>query len=166
MALFGPLRRAGRSRLECPPRLVSFASVPQALLLCEVAKRRFATKHEHASSLTPAFYVHRLSAIATPVGPASTPRRPAVTPTLPYPSRPSPPFLCLASSVAASRLRPFDRLRATAGRPQPFGHPCRAPFTHLAMPLFPSPLAGEGRVRGVTLTPAPLPSRERGNALN
>jgi len=56
--------------------------------------------------------------------PCPAPRRPADTPTLPYPSRPSPPFLCLASSVVASRLR-RGYGGQDGGQATPFGHPCR-----------------------------------------
>ena len=143
--------------MECPPRLVSFASYlkpsargstgreawrPHACLLCQPPIRH----RSHPSALRPSLPgtagLPPVTATSRAVVGWPDGCRPDETPTLPYPSRLSPPFL-------SRRVRPGFMLQP-CGHPQPgpdaaprvtfhlphvlvaafqpFGHPCRVPM--------------------------------------
>ena len=85
--------------MKCPPRLVFLPSAPQASSL---------------PSMSTAYPQPLQSG-----RPCPAPRRPTETPTLPYPSRPSPPFLL-------RRVRPGFMLQPSR-RDVPLGHPQPGP---------------------------------------
>ena len=58
---------------------------------------------------------------------------------------------------------PLRQAQGYDGQATPFGHPCRAPFTRLVMPLSPSPIEGEGECSQLskpTSLPAPAAHRK------